>query len=154
MIQNIILIILIILLFFFISNEKKLNDLFTKKYIKYLFILLIIYFIYQQYNLSILVIALLIVIGMNVDLKNKFSNYENYKNIIVEYYNNFSKEHFSDRDDYNVKPYKATEESKESKESNEISETNKSESIEPFKTEVIKLKDLYENIKLEIKKLK
>jgi hypothetical protein len=31
---------------------------------------------------------------------------------------------------------------------------NNNEKIEPFKTEVLKLKDLYENIKLQINKLK
>ena len=131
MFQNLILIVLIILLLFFMSNEKKINDLFANKSIKYLFILLIIYFIYQQYNLSLLVIVLLVIIFLNVDMKNKFANnYESIKNVIAEYYSNFNSEKFSNN-----------EESEEKKD------------LEPFRSEVIKLKDLYENIKLEIKKL-
>jgi len=64
-------------------------------------------------------------------MKNKFANnYESIKNVIAEYYSNFNSEKFSNN-----------EESEEKKD------------LEPFRSEVIKLKDLYENIKLEIKKL-
>ena len=45
MIQNIILILLIILLIFFASNDENFNKITSKKYIKYLFLILIIYFI-------------------------------------------------------------------------------------------------------------
>jgi len=173
MIQNIILIILIILLLFFMSNEKKINDLISKKYIKYLFILLIIYFIYQNYNFSLLVIFLLIIIFLNINIKEKFNNkylknYENFKNLIIEYFsdenNKKSKEKFSNNidksndkshDKLNDKSYDFTPFVTEDKNININSSEEKNENkIEPFKTEVLKLKDLYENIKLEITKLK
>ena len=161
MFQNIILITLIIILFFFLSNETKINDLISKKYIKYLFILIIIYFVYQNYNISLLVIILLVIIFFNVDIKNKFqnnkylNNFESFKNLFVEYYNNFNedkpikKERFTNNqnEDYDIKHYK---ENKITEENKEIEGKNK---IEPFKTEVMNLKDIYENIKLEIKKL-
>jgi hypothetical protein len=122
MIQNIILIILIIILIFFVSNNKKINELISKKYIKYLFILLIIYFIYKNYNLTILCIFLLIILFLNMDFQEKIINNKYLKNLGVDYL----KESF----------------------------LNNNEKIEPFKTEVLKLKDLYENIKLQINKLK
>jgi hypothetical protein len=134
MFQNIILIILIILLFFFLSNDEKVNDLMSKKYIKYLFILLIIYFIYQNYNLSLLLILLLIFLFFNVDFKNKilnnkyFESFKDLSNIIKEKFENFDFEDDIEKDKKKVK-------------------------IEPFKEEVTKLKDLYENIKMEIKKI-
>jgi len=133
MFQNIILIILIILLFFFLSNDEKINNLMSKKNIKYLFILIIIYFIYQNYNLSILLILLLIFLFCNVDFKNKILNnkyLESFKgltSLIKEKFENFN---FEDEIEEEKKP-----------------------KIEPFKEEVTKLKDLYENIKMEIKKL-
>jgi len=123
MFQNIILIILIIILIFFVSNNKKINELTSKKYIKYLFVLLIIYFIYKNYNLTILCIFLLVIILMNIDIQEKLINNKYLKNLSIDYI----KESF----------------------------VNNNEKIEPFKTEVLKLKDLYENIKLQInKKLK
>ena len=133
MFQNIILIILIILVFFFLSNDQKVNELIGKKSIKYLFLLLIIYFIYQNYNLSFLLIFLLIFLFFNTDIKNKLLNnkyFESFKGItdlIKEKFENFN---FEDDIEEEKKP-----------------------KIEPFKEEVTKLKDLYENIKMEIKKL-
>lgn len=166
MIQNIILIILIILLLFFMSNEKKINDLISKKYIKYLFILLIIYFIYQNYNFTLLVIFLLIIIFLNINIKEKFNNnkylknYENFKNLILEYFNDEgnkkSKEKFSNNIDKPIDTsYDFTPCVDEDKNKNIDSTEEKNENkIEPFKTEVLKLKELYDNIKLEITKLK
>ena len=156
------------------SNEKKINELISKKYVKYLFILLIIYFIYQNYNFVILVIFLLIIIFINIDIQEKFmnnkylKNYENFKNLIIEYFNDVndkrSKEKFSNNTDkidktdktykndtsYDFVPY-VKEDININIDNSEEKYENK---IEPFKTEVLKLKDLYENIKLEITKLK
>jgi predicted membrane protein len=153
MIQNIILIILIIILFFFISNEDRVNDIFTKKYIKYLFMLIIIYFVYQNYNFTVLAVALLILVFLNVDIKDKISNnkylsnYESFKNLVIDYYNNFKRETFSNSKEYDFTPqvpeYNIEENNDEEKKID----------IEPFKDEVVKLKDLYENIKMEITKL-
>jgi hypothetical protein len=172
MIHNIILIVLIILILFFISDEKKINDLISKKYIKHLFILLIIYFIYQNYNFSILVIFLLIIIFLNINIQEKFifkkylKNYENFKKIIIEYFNDMetkeSKESFLNNVDkinninkLNDNSYDFTPFVKEDININiDLKKENNENKIEPFKTEVLKLKDLYENIKLEITKLK
>lgn len=147
MIQNIIFIILIIIIFFFISNERKINDYISKKYIKYLVILLILYFIYQNYNIVLLIILILIFIFLNID-NNK------YLTQVKEYIDNFNttknklKERFSNVK-FDVKPYVPVKE-----EEKEDIENKKKISIEPFKEEVTKLKDLYENIKLEINRLK
>lgn len=163
MIQNIILISLIIIIFFFISNGEKINTLISKKYIKYLVVLLIIYFIYQKYNIVLLVILILIFVFLNIENNKYILKFESFKNLMIDYFNNY-KETFSNDDtkdssnladiadiadtSIDIKPYKIDE---------VIEETNikeKKPSIEPFKEEVTKLKDLYENIKLEIKRLK
>jgi Ca2+/Na+ antiporter len=159
MIQNIILIILIIILFFFISNEDKINDIFTRKYVKFLFMLIIIYFVYQNYNFTVLAIALLILVFLNVDIKDKIINnkylvnYESFKDIIIDYYNNFKRETFSNNkeetaqlNNYDFIPQSISDNSDDN-------ENEKKIEVEPFKDEVVKLKDLYENIKMEITKL-
>lgn len=127
MLQNIILIILIIFMLFFISNDEKLNKLINKKYIPYLFILLIVYFIYQQYNFILLVIVLMVIIFLNVNLKKKIRKI---MNDVKEKFDNFTEEDVKEKDP-----------------------ENETEKVEPFKNEVNKLKELYENIKLEITKL-
>lgn len=119
MFQNIILIILLILLFFFISNEAKINEITNKNSIKYLFLLVIVYFIYQNYNLVLLIAAILILIFFNMDFKEKFLNNK---------YLSFVKEKFSNSED-------------------------SSEKIEPFKDNIMNIKELFNNIKMEIKKL-
>jgi hypothetical protein len=140
------------------SNEKKLNDIISKKYIKYLFILLIIYFIYQNYNFTLLVIILLIIILFNVDIKEKFVNnyfmkYENFKNLLTEYFKD-SNEKFSNKS-YDITPFTDNIDTNIIRNIDENENENKNKNkIEPFKTEVLKLKDLYENIKMELTKLK
>ena len=153
MIQNIIFITLIIIVFFFVSNEEKLNNIISKKNIKFLLILLIIYFVYQNYNIILLIIAILIFIFLNIE-NNKYLNLnkiESFKTIALEYYKKWNiKEKFSNNSLYEVKPY--THENK-NKSNKEVIINNKKKTIEPFKEEVTKLKELYENIQNEIKKL-
>jgi Ca2+/Na+ antiporter len=162
MIQNIILIILIIILFFFISNEDKINDIFTRKYVKFLFMIIIIYFVYQNYNFTVLAIALLILVFLNVDIKDKISNnkylgnYESFKNLVIDYYNNFKREAFSNNKEETAQlnNYDFTPQIPQSISDNrDDNENEKKIEVEPFKDEVVKLKDLYENIKMEITKL-
>lgn len=134
------------------SNERKINDYISKKYMKYLVLLLIIYFIYQNYNIILLIILILIFIFLNIENNKHLIHYEKFKNIIIEYINNFDKpqtkkEKFLNKETF-VNPFPE----KEILESN-IEEKEK-QNIEPFKEEVTKLKDLYENIKLEINRLK
>jgi K+ transporter len=178
MIQNILLIILTIFLLFFLSNDEKLNHFYSKTYIKYIFIFLIIYFIYQNYNVTILIVAIIIILFFNIDFNQLLKNnkylhyYEEFKNTIIEYFHS-KKELFNNQNDINLNkifdftPYtkeKQLSENNKNKlnkldDTNETNETNETDEIlnkalkEPFKEEVIKLKDLYENIKLEIKKL-
>lgn len=153
MFQNIILIVLLIILFFFISNEKKINEITNKDSIKYLFLLVIIYFIYQNYNLVLLIAAILILIFFNMDFKEKFLNNK---------YLSFIKENFIE---YDLKKNKGSslfsqvfgkENNKElfSGENVDDNESGKkSNKIEPFKDNVANIKDLFDNIKMEIKKL-
>ena len=150
MFQNIILIVLLIILFFFISNEKKINEITNKDSIKYLFLLVIIYFIYQNYNLVLLIAAILILIFFNMDFKEKFLNNK---------YLSFIKENFIE---YDLKKNKSSslfnkffgkENNKELFSGENNNDNEKSNKIEPFKDNVANIKDLFENIKMEIKKL-
>ena len=130
MFQNIILLVLIILLLFFVSNEKKLNELFSNNNIKYLFLLIIIYFIYQNYNIILLIIALLVVLYFNVDFSERFKN-NKYLDIFKNVKEKFS--NFSLDDDKEENP--------------------KKENIEPFREKVTDIKNLFDNIKMEIQKI-
>ena len=160
--NNIFLIILIIILFFFISNEKKIDDFINRKYMSYLLLLLIIYFVYQNYNLAILVIGLLIFVFMNVDFKDKV-NYEkfmNYYELFKEYFNS-KKELFTNQTSdsnvqFDIKPYKDAISNilgEHNDNSDEQKQEEKKQQTEPFKNDVAQLKEMYDNIKLELKKL-
>jgi hypothetical protein len=180
MINNIILITFIIILFFFVSNDKKISDLITTKNIKYLLLLIIIYFVYQNYNIILLVILILLFIFLNIENNKYIDKYESFKNLIIDYINKFdqttklNKMNKSNTKLNNIDTKLNNIEKKniEEKFTNDIKledydfnpvtlenidilkdDKDKNISIEPFKEEVTKLKDLYENIKLEIKKL-
>jgi len=176
MIQNIFSITLVIILFFLISNEKKIDQIIHKKYMKYLLLLLIIYFIYQNYNFGIFVLIIIVFILFNTDIKkkiekNKYLNLEQYKDLAKEYFSNMNDNNF-----YDIKPYKeddnrnknnisSASSSNPSSGSSSIIVNNSTNNIsnnqnnsnkkviEPFKEEVEKLKEMYDNIKLEISKL-
>jgi hypothetical protein len=196
MIQNIFYISIIILLFFFISSEEKINDITTKKNMKFLFLLVIIYFVYQNYNFAILFILLGIFISFNIDFKKVqnilnstdnsdsslevntqpfyskffnselFKNYQTFKNTIYDYFKN--KEHFT------FEPYEKNND-KNKKENNSSSEPvgkleslisspslspilslgnlENSENKGPFKEDIKKIREMYENVKMEINKI-
>ncbi len=146
MFQNIILIVLLILLFFFISNEKKINEITNKDSIKYLFLLVIIYFIYQNYNLVLLIAAILILIFFNMDFKEKFLNNKYLSFIKENFTNNIDS---SNTNNENTLPLFNKLFSDENLNNNE----KKINKIEPFKDNVTNIKDLFDNIKMEIKKL-
>jgi hypothetical protein len=196
MIQNIFYISIIILLFFFISSEEKINDITTKKNMKFLFLLVIIYFVYQNYNFGILFILFGIFIFFNIDFKKiknvlnskensdslletdteplyskffnseLFKNYQTFKNTIYDYFKN--KEHFT------FEPYqeKNDKTKKENSSSNEpsgkleslisspslspilsLGNLENSENKGPFKEDIKKIREMYENIKMEINKI-
>lgn len=140
MIQNILLISLIIVLIFFMSNETKMNDLVMRNYIKYLLPIFIIYFVYQNYNLSILVVVLLVIIFLNIDIGDKLNN-NIYLSKLKEGFSKFTNiENFSNV--YDIKNL-----------SFEIKSEEEKKDTEPFKNEVMNIKELYENIRSEINKL-
>ena len=168
MMQNIILITLIIMLIFFLSNEEKINNLISKKYIKYLFILLIVYFIYQNYNFTIIALVIIILIFLNVDIKEKFENnsyltnfnIDNFKKIVLDYYKLFnsevkknkkiSKELFQNNNDsYDFNPFIEENKNIHLVEDREEAKPN----LKPFKNTISEIKELYNNIKDEINKL-
>ena len=99
---------------------------------KYLFILSIIYFIFikNDFFLLLMSLGLLCILINSNNIKQIISNNKYIKNL-SENFSNIGKELESA--------------------SNQNLISNK-EYQEPFKNEVMKIKDLYENIKLEIKK--
>ena len=154
------------MLIFFLSNEEKINDLVSKKYTKYLFILLIVYFIYQNYNFTIIALVIIILIFLNVDIKEKFENnsyltnfnIDNFKKIGLDYYKLFnsevkknkkvSKELFENNNNsYDFNPF-----IEEKININKDSEEGKP-NLEPFKNSISEIKELYNNIKEQINKL-
>jgi len=158
MIQNIFLIVLVIILFFLISNDKKMDQFINKKYMKYLLLLLIIYFIYQNYNFGIFIAILVIFIFINTDLQkdlkkrfanNKYLNLEEYSELAKEYFSNMDSSKEISKSSYEVKPY--IPELIDT--SSQISSEDKKKDIEPFRNEVARLKEMYENIKMEIKNI-
>jgi hypothetical protein len=149
MYQKIIVVLLIIFLLFFISNDDKMNKYSKNKNFQYLFLIFIIFCMYNNVNVLFLIIIFLIFIYFNTNLKHKLKN----NNIISNFYSGslFQTfiENFDDgtNDSYEVKPYqegnifkekedflnddekedksikkefKEFKESKESKESNEL----------------------------------
>ena len=157
------------MLIFFLSNEEKINDLISKKYIKYLFILLIVYFIYQNYNFTIIALVIIILIFLNVNIKEKFQNnsyltnfnIDNFKKIALDYYKLFnsefkknkkvSKELFQNNNDsFDFNPF--IEEKININQGDKDSEEGKA-NLEPFRNTISEIKELYNNIKDEINKL-
>lgn len=143
MIHNVILISLIIILIFFMSNETKINDVIMRNYIKYLLPLFIIYFVYQNYNLSILVIILLIIVFLNMNISDKLNN-NSYFTKIRESFSNLPNllnvENFSNVYDTNKLSFN-------------LGENDTDKKTEPFKNEVNNIKELYQNIRNEMNQL-
>ena len=157
------------MLIFFLSNEEKINNLISKKYIKYLFILLIVYFIYQNYNFTIIALVIIILIFLNVDIKEKFENnsyltnfnIDNFKKIVLDYYKLFnsevkknkkiSKELFQNNND----SYDFNQFIGENKNIHLVDKDREEAkpNLEPFKNTISEIKELYNNIKDEINKL-
>jgi hypothetical protein len=134
-----------------------------------------IFCLYNNVNVLFLIIIFLIFIYFNTNLKHKLKN----NNIISNFYSGSLFETFIENFDddqsnninnnnYEIKPYikennnddnikKETEDisiKKESKESFNNSNLNDTkEIIEPFKLSIEEIRELYDNIKLEINKL-
>jgi hypothetical protein len=170
MYQKIIVVLLIIFLIFFISNDDKMNKYSQNKNFQYLFLIFMIFCLYNNVNVLFLIIIFLIFIYFNTNLKHKLKN----NNIISNFYNGSLFETFienfdddqSNNKNYEIKPYiqennndeKNEKDKKEDitikKEPNQSSTLNDTkEIIEPFKLSIQEIRELYDNIKLEINKL-
>ena len=167
MYQKIIVVLLIIFLIFFISNDDKMNKYSQNKNFQYLFLIFMIFCLYNNVNVLFLIIIFLIFIYFNTNLKHKIKN----NNIISNFYNGSLFETFienfddgkTNNNNYEIKPYieENNNDEKEDisikKESNEsfsnTTLTDTKEIIEPFKLSIQEIRELYDNIKLEINKL-
>lgn len=180
MYQKIVIVLLILFLIFFISNDDKMNKYSQNKNFQYLFLIFMIFCLYNNVNVLFLIIIFLVFIYFNTNLKNKIRN----NKIISNFYNGSLFETFIENfddgthDSYEIKPYieeknennqdnednKNNEDNKkkedflnnyekEDKKSNNSTLNNNKEIIEPFKLSVEEIKELYNNIKLEINNL-
>ena len=164
MYQKIVVVLLIIFLIFFISNDDKMNKYSQNKNFQYLFLIFMIFCLYNNVNVLFLIIIFLIFIYFNTNLKHKLKN----NKIISNFYSGSLFETFIENFDddqtnnnYEIKPYVQEKEESlndDEKEDKNIKKEYKESSIlndkkEPFKLNVQEIKELYDNIKLEINKL-
>jgi hypothetical protein len=164
MYQKIVVVLLIIFLIFFISNDDKMNKYSQNKNFQYLFIIFMIFCLYNNVNVLFLIIIFLIFIYFNTNLKHKLKNNQ----IISNFYSGSLFETFIENFDddqtnnnYEIKPYVQEKEESlndDEKEDKNIKKEYKESSTlndkkEPFKLNVQEIKELYDNIKLEINKL-
>ena len=160
MYQKIIVVLLIIFLIFFISNDDKMNKYSQNKNFQYLFLIFMIFCLYNNVNILFLIIIFLIFIYFNTNLKHKLKN----NNIISNFYNGSLFETFienfdddqSNNKNYEIKPYIQENNNDEKdnitiKKESTLNDTK--EIIEPFKLSIEEIRELYDNIKLEINKL-
>lgn len=106
MYQKIIVVLLIIFLIFFISNDDKMNKYSNNKHFQYLFLIFMIFCLYNNVNVLFLIIIFLIFIYYNSNLKHKLKN----NKILSNFYNGSLVETFienfsNENDEYDVKPY-------------------------------------------------
>ena len=148
------------------------NKYSQNKNFQYLFLIFMIFCLYNNVNVLFLIIIFLIFIYFNTNLKHKLKN----NNIISNFYNgslfetfieNFDDDQSNNKNNsYEIKPYIQENNNDEKNEKEDISikkESNESfsnttlndtkEIIEPFKLSIEEIRELYDNIKLEINKL-
>ncbi len=88
--KNVILIFFILVFFFFFSNEQKLNKFFLKnKSLTLVFILLIIYLIYNQFNIALIVLPVFFIYIINHPNFNNFVNQHKESNPIMQIFHDF-----------------------------------------------------------------
>lgn len=166
--KNIVLIILVFTLLFILSDDPKFNYYIKKRKINIFILLILIYFIYADFPLILIVLGLLLFIGMNPSFYKKYI----LDNKILKKYN--VQEYFENKDSYDIKPYmndnllsmesieKDTDEKTNEKtnennnidenkisnnKENEIDEKNeKEEDKMPFKKQVQDLREQFETI--------
>ena len=152
------------------------NKYSQNKNFQYLFLIFMIFCLYNNVNVLFLIIIFLIFIYFNTNLKHKLKN----NKIISNFYNGSLFETFVENFDngsdngpdnaYEIEPYIQEKNNNDKKEevlknekendsdnnsasSNNPTLNDKKEIIEPFKLSVKEIKELYDNIKLEINKL-
>lgn len=161
--KNIILIILVFMLLFILSDDPKFNEFIEKRKINIFILLILIYFVYADFPLILIVIGLVIFIGLNPSFYKKYI----LENKILKKYN--IQEYFENHEDqnktiyensYDIKPYSNDKllsmESLENKiEENKEIDTSKKKIIEnneikeekmPFKKNVQDLREQFESI--------
>lgn len=136
------------------------NKYSQNKNFQYLFLIFMIFCLYNNVNVLFLIIIFLIFIYFNTNLKHKLKN----NNIISNFYNGSLFETFienfdddqSNNNNYDIKPY-IQENNNDEKEDITIKKestlNDTKEIIEPFKLSIQEIRELYDNIKLEINKL-
>lgn len=168
MLKNIVIILLIIILLFFISNDKKVNNFISKKYFQYLFILLIVFFIYKDMNLFVILVLVIIFVAtnLNLNLKDKMTNMAKYLDINIQ--ENFIDKKVDDKkvddrkvdgnidinkvdekNDFDITPYVVDK----NLENHTTPQKDDSDDVTPFKLKVEEIKELYQNIKAQINNL-
>ena len=171
MLKNIVIILLIIILLFFISNDEKVNNFISKKYFQYLFILLIVFFIYKDMNLFVILVLIIILVAtnLNLNLKDKMTNIAKYLDINIQenFIDKNSHEKKSDEKKVDTMPNTQIEDSNKIDEKNDFDITpyvppandtapkkdDDSDDVTPFKLKVEEIKELYQNIKEQINNL-
>jgi predicted membrane protein len=158
------MILLCLALFFFISYDNETNHLNSKKYMPLLWILLLLYFVYQNFNLAIFVVLILILFFSSKKKEEWSQLYHQWKQKIIK----STKEKF---ENYEIKPFV-----RESKEEEEMAQSSihteekveekpaelsglsvppeKENKTAPFQLDIHEIKELYENIKSQIQQLK
>jgi hypothetical protein len=170
MLKNIVIILLIIILLFFISNDEKVNNFISKKYFQYLFILLIVFFIYKDMNLFVILVLVIIFVAtnLNLNLKDKMTNMAKYldiniqenfidrKDCVKKVYekkieDNTDMNKVDEKTDFNITPYIADQnpETNSTLKKDDDSDSD----VRPFRLKVEEIKELYQNIKEQINNL-
>ena len=173
MLKNIVIILLIIILLFFISNDEKVNNFISKKYFQYLFILLIVFFIYKDMNLFVILVLVIIFVAtnLNLNLKDKMTNMAKYLDINIQENfidkkndekkvddrkvddrkvdGNIDINKVDEKNDFDITPYVVDK----NLENHTTPQKDDSDDVTPFKLKVEEIKELYQNIKAQINNL-
>ena len=153
---------------FFLSNDTKLSLYTTKNNFKYLFIIFLFFCIYNDVNIMFLIIVTLVFLYFNSNLYHKLKKNKLLGETIEKFVGDYDvvpyvKEEDNDNNNMdnkniiseNFKDIKELNKNNDIKDENITGEIdkNKNESIEPFKLSVQEIKEMYDNIKLQLDKM-
>jgi len=181
MLNKIAIVLLIIFLIFFLSNDKKMSIYTEKKNFKYLFIIFIFFCIYNDVNVLFIIIITLGFLYYNSNLYEKLKHNKILGSTIEKFaneydfvpYNNNDNDNNDNNDNnnndvnnpdinkFNIEKYKNSDEKINKdinednidNENNKINDNKKNNEIEPFKLSVQEIKEMYDNIKLQLEKM-